>query len=120
MRNKAKTDDLNRHFVYRDIGMVKGYKLENETLESDTLIINHIKIDINMSSNVGAEFYGTIKDKFRPENLKPKYATAANYVYTEKEFEDIIRIEIKILTDKTNRREIIAKRKLLCRINKYT
>ena len=66
-----------RHYVYQDIGMVKGYRLENETLESDVLIINHIRIEINLSSNVGAEFYETIKDKFRPECLKPKYATSA-------------------------------------------
>ena len=109
-----------RHYVYQDIGMVKGYRLENETLESDVLIINHIRIEINLSSNVGAEFYETIKDKFRPESLKPKYATSANYVYAENRFDDMIKIEIKILTDKSNRREVIAKRKLLCRINKYT
>lgn len=112
--------DLDKHFVYREIGMVKGYKLENETLESDALIINHIKIEINMSSNVGVEFYNTIKDKFRPENLKPKYATSANYVYSEKTFDDMIKLEIKILTDKSNKKEVVAKRKLLYRINKYT
>ena len=109
-----------KHFVYKDIGMVKGYKLENETLESDTIIINNIAIEINMSSNVGQEFYYTIKDKFRPENLKPKYATSANYVYGETKENDIIKIQIKILTDKSNKREVIAKRKLLYRINKYT
>lgn len=109
-----------KHFVYQDIGMVKGYKLENETLESENLIVNNIRIEINFSSNTGREFYDTIKDKFRPENLKPKYATSANYVYAEKRFDDIIKIEIKILTDKSNKKEVIAKRKLLCRINKYT
>ena len=109
-----------KHFVYQDIGMVKGYKLENETLESENVIINHIKIEINMSSNVGQEFYYTIKDKFKPQNLKPKYATSANYVYGETKEDDLIKIEIKILTDKHNKREVIAKKKLLYKINKYT
>ena len=34
--------------------------------------------------------------------------------------DDIIRIDIKILTDKNNKDEVKAKKKLLCRINKYT
>ena len=117
---KKKGQSETKHYIYRDIGMVKGYKLENETLESDVLIVNHIRIEINLSSGVGAEFYETIKDKFRPEALKPKYATAANYVYAEQCSDDIIRIDIKILTDKNNKDEVKAKKKLLCRINKYT
>ena len=117
---KKEREEVTKHYVYRDIGMVKGYKLENETLESDVLIVNHIRIEINTASEVGAEFYETIRDKFRPEALKPKYATAANYVYAEQSSDDIIRIDIKILTDKNNKNEVKAKKKLLCRINKYT
>ncbi len=117
---KKKDENDSKHYVYRDIGMVKGYKLENETFESDVLVVNHIRIEINLSSDAGAEFYSTIKDKFRPENLRPKYATAANYVYAQQHSDDIVRIEIKILTDKNNKNEVKAKKKLLCRINKYT
>ena len=105
MKNK---DIEYRHFVYQDIGMVKGYKLENETLENENIVINHIKIEVNMSSNVGQEFYYTIKDKFKPENLKPKYATNANYVYGENREDDLIKIEIKILTDKNNKLEAFS------------
>ncbi len=112
--------DYTKHFAYQEIGMVKGYKLENETTESEMLIINKITIEINLASEIGSEFYNTIKDKFTPETLSSKYISAANYVYSEIENEDIVKIEIKILTNKTNPKEVIAKRKLLYKINKYT
>ena len=77
---KKKEQSETKHYIYRDIGMVKGYKLENETLESDALIVNHIRIEINLSSGVGAEFYETIKDKFRPENLKPVFKMLTDWL----------------------------------------
>ena len=120
MKNIMKVDEDMKHYVYREIGLIKGYKLTNETSENDGIVINDIKIEINLSSISGAEFYNQIKDKFRPENLKPKYATAANYVYSERQESDLVYINIKILTNKSNKREVIAKRKLLCKINKYT
>ncbi len=109
-----------RHYVYEEIGLIKGYKLTNETTENEGIIINNIKIEINLSSTTGKEFYDSIKDKFKPENLSPKYASAANYVYSEKQSDDMIYIDIKILTDRSDKREVIAKRKLLYKINKYT
>ncbi len=115
-----KTPEACKHYVYRDIGMIKGYKLTNETNENDSIIINHIRIEINLESDIGREFYETIRDKFTPESLSPKYATQANYVYSERQSDDIIHIEIKILTDKSNPKEVKAKKKLLCKINKYT
>ncbi len=112
--------DEYKHFVYREIGLIKGYKLLNETNESDGIIINNIKIEINMESGVGKEFYNKIKDKFKPENLSPKYATSANYVYSENHNDELIYIEIKILTNKADPSEVKAKKKLLKEINKYT
>ena len=120
MKTKTSEADYTKHYVYQEIGMVKGYKLTNETTESETLVINDIKIEINLTSEIGNEFYHTIKDKFRPEDLKTKYVSEANYVYAEKKSEDIIIIEIKILTNKLNPKEVVAKRKLLYKINKYT
>ncbi len=112
--------DEYKHFVYREIGLIKGYKLLNETNESDGIIINNIKIEINMESGVGKEFYNKIKDKFKPENLSSKYATSANYVYSENHNDELIYIEIKILTNKADPSEVKAKKKLLKEINKYT
>lgn len=120
MKVKGTNADYTKHYVYQDIGLVRGYKLTNETNESETVIINDIKIEINMSSDIGNEFYHIIKDKFRPEDLKSKYIDHANYVYAENKNEDIITIEIKILTNKLNPKEVIAKKKLLQKINKYT
>ena len=120
MKTKSTETDYTKHFAYQEIGMIKGYKLENETTESETLIINRIIIEINLASQIGSEFYATIKDKFKPETLSSKYISAANYVYSEVQNEDIIKIEIKILTNKLNPKEVAAKRKLLYKINKYT
>ena len=117
---KEQIDTEYRHYVYREIGLRKGYKLINETNENDGIVINDIKIEINLESDIGKEFYNEIKDKFKPENLKPKYATSANYVYTEQEIDGIMNIGIKILTNKANPKEVIAKKKLLHKINKYT
>lgn len=120
MKNMIKVNDDMKHYVYREIGLIKGYKLTNETTENDNIVVNDIKIEINLSSISGVEFYTQIKDKFKPENLKPKYANSANYVYSEHQENDLILINIKILTNKSNKKEVIAKRKLLCKINKYT
>ncbi len=121
-----KTKELERinteykHYVYQEIGLIKGYRLLNETNESDGIIINDIKIEINLESSTGREFWNEIKDKFKPENLPAKYATSANYVYSEREEEDLITVSIKILTNKANPLEVKAKKKLLHEINKYT
>ncbi len=120
MKIKHREPDYTKYYAYQDIGMVKGYKLINETNESETLVVNDIKIEINLCSETGAEFYDKIKDKFRPERISPKYATSTNYVYAESLSEDIVKIEIKILTNKLDPKEVIAKRKLLHDINKYT
>lgn len=120
MKNMMTVNDDMKHYVYREIGLIKGYKLTNETNENDGIVVNDIKIEINLSSISGAELYNNIKDKFKPENLSPKYATSANYVYSERKEKDLLYINIKILTNKSNKREIIAKKKLLCKINKYT
>ena len=120
MKTITKINDDMKHYVYREIGLIKGYKLTNETNENENIVVNDIKIEINLSSISGAEFYDQIKDKFKPENLKPKYATSANYVYSEYQEEDLFYINIKILTNKSNKKEVIAKKKLLYRINKYT
>lgn len=109
-----------KHYVYQEIGLIKGYKLLNETNESDGVIINDIKIEINLESNVGKEFWNEIKDKFKPEKLPAKYATSANYIYSEQENDGVITIAIKILTNKSNPLEVKAKKKLLHEINKYT
>lgn len=120
MKIKIKEPDYTKYFAYQEIGMVKGYKLSNETTESETLIINYIRIEINLCSVTGSEFYLAIQDKFKPEKLKCKYVTNTNYVYSETKNKDIIKIEIKILTNKLNPKEVIAKKKLLYKINKYT
>lgn len=120
MQNTINASDDTKHYVYREIGLIKGYKLTNETNENDGIVVNDIKIEINLSSVSGAELFDQIKDKFKPENLKPKYATSANYVYSERQEEDLVYINIKILTNKSNKKEVIAKKKLLYRINKYT
>lgn len=117
---KERIEQQYKHYVYKDIGLIKGYKLLNETNESEGIIINHIKIEIYLESEIGKEFYNEIKDKFKPENLKPKYATAANYIYSEQEENGVVYIEIKVLTNKAIKKEIIAKKKLLHKINKYT
>lgn len=109
-----------KHYVYKEIGLIKGYKLLNETSESDGVIINDIKIEINLESEVGTEFWNEIKDKFKPEALSPKYATSANYIYSEVELDGIMNVYIKILTNKSNPLEVKAKKKLLHKINKYT
>lgn len=115
-----KIENEYRHYVYKEIGMIKGYKLTNETNESDGVIINNIRIEINLESEIGQEFWNEIKDKFKPENLPQKYATQANYIYTEQEIDGIMNIIIKILTNKSDKNEIKAKKKLLHEINKYT
>lgn len=117
---KEKIDPEYRHYVYQEIGLIKGYKLLNETNESEGIIINDIKIEINLESEVGEEFWNEIKGKFNPEALPTKYATSTNYVYYEKEQEGIVNIAIKILTNKANPLEVKAKKKLLHEINKYT
>lgn len=109
-----------KHYVYQEIGLIKGYKLQNETNESDNIIINDIKIEINLESDIGKEFWNEIKGKFNPESLSPKYATSANYVYSEQELDGVMNIVIKILTNKNNPLEVKAKKKLLHEINKYT
>ena len=50
--------------------MIKGYKLVNETTETEGLIMNQIHIEINLASDTGHTFYEDIKDKFTPEALK--------------------------------------------------
>lgn len=120
IKEKANIQEEYRHYVYKEIGLIKGYKLLNETNESDGIIINNIRIEINLESGVGKEFYDTIKDKFKPENLSPKYATSANYVYSENQNNGLVYIDIKILTNKSNPIEVKAKKKLLKEINKYT
>lgn len=109
-----------KHFVYKEIGLIKGYKLLNETSESEGVIINDIRIEINLESETGAEFWSEIKDKFKPEKLSPKYATSANYIYTEKEHDGMMFVNIKILTNKSSPLEVKAKKRLLHKINKYT
>ncbi len=120
IKEKANIQEEYRHYVYKEIGLIKGYKLLNETNENDGIIINNIRIEINLESGVGKEFYDTIKDKFKPENLSPKYATSANYVYSETQNNGLVYIDIKILTNKSNPVEVKAKKKLLKEINKYT
>lgn len=115
-----KIENEYRHYVYKEIGLIKGYKLTNETNESDGIIINNIRIEINLESEIGKEFWNEIKDKFKPESLPQKYATQANYIYTEQEIDGIMIIIIKILTNKSDKDEVKAKKKLLHEINKYT
>lgn len=117
---KEQINEEYKHYVYQEIGLIKGYKLLNETNENDSIIINDIKIEINLESQIGLEFWNEIKGKFRPEALSPKYATSANYVYSEQEHNGIMYILIKILTNKENHKEVKAKKKLLHKINKYT
>ena len=123
MRKTKQLEQLNKeykHYVYKEIGLIKGYKLMNETNESEDIIINDIKIEINLESQIGQEFWNEIKDKFKPETLPPKYATSANYIYSEQEKDGIMNVYIKILTNKANSLEVKAKKKLLHEINKYT
>ena len=117
---KEKINKEYKHYVYKEIGLIKGYRLLNETNESEGIIINDIKIEINLESDVGKEFWNEIKGKFNPEALSPKYATQANYIYTEQEHDGIMNVSIKILTNKNNPSEVRAKKKLLHEINKYT
>ena len=117
---KEQINDQYKHYVFQEIGLIRGYKLYNETNESKDIIINDIKIEINLESEIGQKFWLEIKDKFKPEKLKSKYATSANYVYTEQEINGIMNVAIKILTNKGNPLEVKAKKKLLRRINKYT
>ncbi len=116
------TPDYTKHYVLQEIGMVKGYKLVNETNETEGLIINHIHIEINLSSDTGHVFFEEIKDKFTPETLKSKYITNSNYLYAESESEngELKTIEITIMTNRNDPVDIKAKKKLLYRINKYT
>lgn len=114
------TPDYTKHYVLQDISLIKGYKLTNETTENENIIMNHIKIEINLASSTGYEFYNEVKDKFTPEQLKSKYITNSNYIYAEDEKEDMKTIEIKIMTNRHNALEVKAKKKLLFKINKYT
>lgn len=109
-----------KHYALQEIGLIKGYKLTNETTENENIIINHITIEMNLESETGKQLLEDVSDKFRPEQLKPKYINSANYIYTETEVDGIRRIEIKILTNRNNPKEVVAKRKLLQKINKYT
>lgn len=109
-----------KHYALQEIGLIKGYKLTNETTENENIIINHITIEMNIESETGKQLLEDVSDKFRPERLKPKYINSANYIYTETEVDGIRRIEIKILTNRNNPKEVVAKRKLLQKINKYT
>lgn len=109
-----------KHYVYREIGLIKGYKLTNETNETDGIIINDIKIEINMESESGRNFYAEIENKFRPEELPKKYVSSANYIYSEREENGFVYIAINILTNKSNKLEVKAKKKLIHKINKYT
>ena len=109
-----------KHYVMQEIGLIKGYKLINETTENEGIIINHIIMEMNLESETGRQLLEDVSDKFKPEQLKPKYVNSANYIYSETEFDGIRRIEIKILTNRKNPKEVVAKRKLLQKINKYT
>ena len=120
MKSIEKTGGTYKHYVYQEIGMIRGYKLTNETNETDGIVINTIKIEINLESKSGQELYRNIANKFEPEKLKSKYVSSANYVYSEYEDDGIIYITIKILTDLDNKKEVAAKRVLLKKINKYT
>lgn len=120
MKKKLKIDSNTKHFVYKEIGLIKGYKLTNETNESEGIIINDIKIEMNMESTTGEELYRNIKDKFQPEKIRSKYVNTANYVYSEKEEDNIKYIEIKILTNKNKPKDVKAKKILIKKINKYT
>ena len=62
--------------------------------------MNHIHIEINLSSDTGHQFYEEIKDKFTPEALKSKYITNSNYLYAGSEKEDLKTIEIKVMTNR--------------------
>ena len=65
MRKKEHfTADYSKHFVMEELALIKGYKLTNETTETPNIIVNTIKIEINLSSDKGHEFYEEIKDKF--------------------------------------------------------
>ncbi len=108
------------HYTYQDEPMKQGYRLVNETTENDKRIINTIRITANLESKSGKELYSNIKNKFKPEELKAKYITSTNYIYGENSTDNIINIEIKIVTDTTNPQEVKAKKKLLHKINKYT
>lgn len=119
-RRTNPSPDYTRHYVLQEIGMVKGYKVINDTSETEGLIVNHIHIEINLSSKTGYEFYEEIKDKFKPEDLKCKYINAANYMYGESKNEDQITIEITLLTNRKLPKDIKAKKKILSKINKYT
>lgn len=118
--NKENISRQYKHYVMQEISLIKGYRLVNETNENENIIINDIKIEINLESDIGQEFWNEIKDKFKPETLSPKYATSANYIYSENQQNGIMNISIKILTNKSVPNEVKAKKKLLHRINKYT
>ncbi len=109
-----------KHYAMQEIGLIKGYKLINETTENDSIIINHILIEANLESETGKQLIEDISDKFKPDNLSPKYINNTNYIYSETEVDGLRRIEIKILTNLKNPKEVTAKRKLLQKINKYT
>lgn len=112
MKTQLDTSDYTKHFVYQDIGMIMGYTIANETIESEFTIINTIKIKINLSSGTGAELYNALKGKLKPNDK--------DYLYSEYQNSDILTIEIKIVTNKNNPEEIKLKKKLLQKINKYT
>lgn len=114
------TPDYTKHYVLQEIGMIKGYKLINETTETEGLIMNHIHIEINLSSDTGHQFYEEIKNKFTPEALNSKYINNSNYLYAETQKDDLLTIEIKIMTNRRDPIDIKAKKKLLYKINKYT
>ena len=98
------TPDYTKHYVLQEIGMIKGYKLVNETTETEGLIMNQIHIEINLASDTGHTFYEDIKDKFTPEAENGNLKT----------------IEIRIMTNRHDHIDMKAKKKLLYKINKYT
>ncbi len=51
MKNVIKVNESTKHYIYKEIGLIKGYKLTNETNETEGIIINDIKIEINLASS---------------------------------------------------------------------
>lgn len=120
LKSLGNIDGKYKHYVYREIGMIMGYKLTNETNETEGIVTNTIKIKINLESKSGKELYKNIANKFTPDALKSKYITSTNYIYGEYQDDGIVTISIQILTDLDNKKEVKAKRILLKKINKYT
>lgn len=114
------TADYSRHYVVEGLKLIKGYKLTNDTTETSNIIVNTIKIEINLSSDSGHELYNNIKDKFTPEALSSKYINNSNYLYAESGKDDMRTIEIRIYTNRNDPIDLKAKKLLLKKINRYT